>query len=69
MKKKILVNERIQNKFKQGCDKGNKERGCFQFIKQQEKKIKVKIHILWEDMKKGVTQGKKNIYIYDKSQI
>lgn len=40
MKKKILVNEIIQNKFKHGCDEGKKERGCFQFIKQQEKKLK-----------------------------
>ena len=41
-----------------------KKGDVFNLLSNKKKKIKVKIHILWEDMKEGVTQGKKNIYIY-----
>lgn len=69
MKKKFLLMKESKINLNKVVTKEIKKEDVFNLLSNKKKKIKVKIHILWEDMKKGVTQGKKNIYIYDKSQI
>lgn len=46
-----------------------KKEDVFNLLSNKKKKIKVKNSYSLRGYEKSVTQGKKNIYIYDKSQI